>query len=210
MSHPCPDPDATATALHLGLPRGRAWRTTPGDALDGSVIGRFWRAVAGPMSAASRRLCSLIDEFFCSTAVETLDAWALDYGLPDPCDPFLDVCSKVSAVGDTTMSYAIAVAASRGWSISIAEEQITAAQSGTFGFSQFGSGIYAAQQGVVWRVVVSLPLSLAFTGVANRASVFGNGLFGLGFDCPPDIEPLRCLLRRIRPAQVELDITTLS
>lgn len=210
QTHPCPDTDATTAALHLSLPRGRAWRTTPGEALDGSVLGRFWRAVAGPMAATSRRLCTLIDEFFCATAVETLDAWALDYGLPDPCDPFLDVCSKVAAVGDTTTDYAIAVALSRGWSITIGEEFILGPEDGSYASGLYGAQLFGAMQGVAWRVTVDLSGSLAYQAVAGRPPLFGAMLFGDSWACGPDIEALRCLIRRIAPAQCDLVFETVS
>lgn len=120
----CLSTEAHAQALAALRPRGDAWRNSGADDLAGSIMGQFFDALGAPHAAMNARLCALIDEFFCSTAVETLDLWALEYGLPDGCDPFADVCEKVNAVGDTTPEYVIAAAQKRGWSITIDRKSV--------------------------------------------------------------------------------------
>jgi uncharacterized protein YmfQ (DUF2313 family) len=191
-------------------PRGDAWRHGGFDALGGSAMGGFFHALGAAFGPTDRRVCDMVDEFFCSSAVETLERWALDHGVPDGCDPFADVCEKVNAVGDTVPAYAEAAALRRGWSISIDQAFITAVQNGTFGFGQFGQQLFGAQQGVLWSVTVDLSASPAYTVRSSRFPSFGSQQYGDGFDCPPDIEPLRCLMRRIAPAHADLDFITVN
>ncbi len=173
-------------------------------------MGRVFQAFGAVFGAAERRICAMVDKFFCSTASETLDLWALEYGVPDGCDPFADVCEKVNAVGDSTPDYAAAAALLRGWSISIAQEFITAAQAGQFGAGQFGAQIFAAEPGVAWRITIDLSASTAYAGRLSRYPSFGSMQFGDGYNCPPDIEPLTCLIRRIAPAHADLVFTTIN
>ncbi len=191
-------------------PRGDAWRHGGHDALSGSVMGAVFDAFGAAFGPTEQRFCVLIDEFFCSSAVETLDIWALEYGVPDGCDPFADVCEKVNAVGDGIPAYAVAAALKRGWSITIAQEFITSVQDGQFGFGQFGQQLFGAAQGVTWRITVDLAASPAYSVRAGRFPFFGSQQFGDGFDCPPDIGPLSCLIRRIAPAHADLVFITIN
>ena len=100
------------------LPRGRAWGTHDGGPLPGSVAWRFWSAVASVLAFVNTRACALLLEFFCATQSETNDEWMAEYGLPDGCDPFPDLCTKVAAVGGTRCEYLTAVAARAGWAVS--------------------------------------------------------------------------------------------
>ncbi|MET3892770.1 uncharacterized protein YmfQ (DUF2313 family) [Bosea sp. OAE506] len=188
-------------------PRGDAWRHGGHDGIEGSVMGQVFAAFGAAMGPTERRLCALIDEFFCSSAVETLDLWALDYGVPDGCDPFADVCEKVNAVGDSTPEYAEAAALRRGWSIAIAQEWIVAPQSCVMGIGQMGAVRMGAQQGVAWRIAINLAASPAYAPAAIQP-LMGLTRLGLGFNCPPDVEGLRCLVRRIAPAHADLIFTT--
>jgi hypothetical protein len=66
-----------------------------------------------------QRLCAYWKEFYCNTAVESIDQWLLDYGLPDPCDPYGDnLCAKVTAVGGQSCETFVNLAQSTGWVIS--------------------------------------------------------------------------------------------
>lgn len=210
MRSQCHSDEELAAALAALRPRGAAWRHGGFDALGGSIMGDFFTALGAVFGPVERRFCALIDEFFCSSASETIDLWALEYGVPDGCDPFADLCEKVNAVGDSTTAYAKSAALRRGWWIEISEEFLTVVQGGTFGFSQFGTQLFAAQPGVAWRITVDLLASPAFIGRASRPPSFGAQQFGDGFDCPPDIEPLRCMLRRIAPAHADLIFITIN
>lgn len=206
----CRSDEEIAGSIAALRPRGDAWRNGGHDELAGSTMGDFFAALGEVAGAADRRICALVDEYFCSSAKETLDLWALEYGVPDGCDPFADVCEKVNAVGDSIPAYAEGVALDRGWAIVIAEDFITSAQDGQFGFAQFGQQLFGAQQGVAWTITVDLAASPAHAVRASRYPSFGSQQFGDGFDCPPDIEPLRCLIRRIAPAHADLTFITIN
>ena len=131
--------EVLASALKL-LPKGRAWQTHEGgpappldrgfnpgafdnDAFStrskpGSTLFRFWKAVAACFTFVTQRLCDLRLEFWCATHKETHDLWMAEYGLPDLCDPFPDLCTNVAAIGGTRCEYYAAIAARSGWSIS--------------------------------------------------------------------------------------------
>ncbi|PZU95029.1 MAG: hypothetical protein DI527_02065 [Chelatococcus sp.] len=205
----CPSDDEVAAALAALRPRGDAWRHGGFDALEGSVMGGFFAALGAVFGPMHRRFCALVDEFFCSTAVETRDLWALDYGVPDGCDPFADVCEKVNAVGDSIPAYAEAAAARRGWSIAIAEEFITRVQSGRMRNGRMGTMRMAAAQGVAWRIAVDLAASSAYVAKDRRKPLMGRMRLGFAFTCGPDIEPLACLIRRIAPAHADLVFETI-
>jgi hypothetical protein len=199
-----------AAALASLRPRGDAWRHGGFDGLPGSVMGRVFDAMGASFARTDARLCDLVDEFFCSTAIETRDLWALEHGLPDGCDPFADPCEKANAVGDSTTDYAIAAAQRRGWSITIAQEFVTAAQDGGCGVMLAGAGLCAGQQGVLWRVTVNLTLSPAYVARASRPPLAGLMLAGDAIACDADILALVCLVRRIAPAHADLDFATIS
>lgn len=190
-------------------PRGDAWRHGGHDDLEGSVMGQVFAAFGAAFGPTERRLCALIDEFFCSSAVETRDLWALDHGVPDGCDPFADVCEKVNAVGDSIPSYAVAVALRRGWSLAIVQEFITLVQSCRMGHGRVGTLRMGAQDGVAWRITVDLANSPAYVAADSRKPLMGRMLLGYAFDCGPDIEPLVCLIRRIAPAHADLVFETI-
>lgn len=189
-------------------PRGDAWRHGGHDALEGSEMGKVFAAFGGAMGPTERRFCALIDEFFCSSAVETRDLWALDYGVPDGCDPFADVCEKVNAVGDSIPAYAQAAALRRGWSVAIGQVFVTLVQDCRMGHGRLGTLRMGAAQGVEWTITVSLSGSPAYVADDSRRPLMGRMLLGWSFSCGPDIEPLRCLIRRIAPAHADLVFAT--
>ena len=114
----CPTAEETTPQLIALLPRGRAWGTHDGGPFPGSVAWRFWSAVASVLAFVNLRACALLLEFFCATQSETNDQWMAEYGLPDGCDPFPDLCTKVAAVGGAQCEYLTAVAARAGWAVS--------------------------------------------------------------------------------------------
>ncbi len=210
MTLMCPTDAEVASALAALRPRGDAWRNGGSDDLAGSTMGAMFDALGAGFGPTHRRFCALVDEFFCSTSVETLDLWAAEYGVPDGCDPFADLCEKVNAVGDTTTGYVVAAAQRRGWSIEIGEEWIVAAQSAACGLGRAGGMICGAQTGVTWRIVVDLAASPTFSGVRARPALAGLMMAGAALTCPPDIGGLVCLVRRIAPAHADLIFTTIN
>lgn len=189
-------------------PRGDAWRHGGHDGLEGSVMGRVFAAFGASFGPTERRFCALIDEFFCSSAVETRDLWAAEYGVPDGCDPFADICEKVNAVGDGIPAYAEAAALRRGWSITIEQDFVTIVQDCRMGHGRMGALRMGAAQGVAWTITVSLSNSPAYVASDAQKPLMGRMLLGRSFDCGPDIEPLRCLIRRIAPAHADLVFAT--
>ena len=47
---------------------------------------------------------------------ETRDVWEAEYGYPDACEAYENLCEKVTAVGGANCAYFADVAARRGWS----------------------------------------------------------------------------------------------
>ena len=205
----CPSDDEVTASIAALRPRGDAWRHGGYDALAGSTMGGFFAALGEVSGEADRRICALVDEYFCSSAVETRDLWALEYGLPDGCDPFADICEKVNAVGDGIPAYAEAAALRSGWTIHIAEEFITAVEDCSMGMGLMGTMVMGAENGVAWRVSVELAASPSYAGPAEIEPLMGLMLMGDGLDCGPDLSPLACLLRRIAPAHADLVIETI-
>lgn len=193
-----------AVQLAALRPRGEAWRNGGFDALDGSVMGGFFAALGAAIGPTDRRVCDMVDQFFCSSATETLDIWAREYGVPDGCDPFADICEKVNAVGDTVPAYAEAAALRRGWSIAIAEEFITRVEDCCMGMGLMGTMLMGAEQGVTWRIVIDRAASPAYQAPASTGPIMGLMLMADVLDCDPDNEALRCLIRRIAPAHADL------
>jgi hypothetical protein len=188
-------------------PRGDAWRHGGHDGLEGSVMGQVFSAFGAVYGPTERRVCALVDEFFCSSAVETRDLWAVDHGLPDGCDPFADLCEKVNAVGDGTPAYAVAAALRRGWSIAITQEFITRVEDCVAGCGLAGTMISGAEQGVTWLVSVDLAASPAYVAPAATGPIAGLMLMGDAIDCDAGSDALACLIRRIAPAHADLVFT---
>ncbi|TCR69683.1 hypothetical protein [Bosea sp. BK604] len=206
----CRSDEEVARGLAALRPRGDAWRNGGHDGLDGSGMGNTFAALGAAFGPVERRFCALIDEFFCSSAVETLDLWALEYGVPDGCDPFADICEKVNAVGDSIPDYAEAAAQRRGWSIGIAQDFTTLVEDCCMGMGLMGTMIMGAEQGVTWRITIDLAASPAYSAPLDVEPLMGLMLLSDGFDCPPDIEGLRCLIRRIAPAHADLIFETIN
>ncbi|TBW33347.1 hypothetical protein EYW49_20525 [Siculibacillus lacustris] len=191
----CPSLDEVHASLLASLPRGRAWPRTPG-----SVLWRFWRGVADVFTQANDRLCSWQAEFFCRTADESLDDWWIDYGLPDGCDPFPDLCSKVVGSTGGRCVDLQALAARAGWSISCVRDQTVGAGCFQAGCSSAGNGVPMAT--IV--IAISLSASPAYGGAMQVPFLAGNSAWGAGqpLGCGPDVGPLICLLSRVIPAHV--------
>lgn len=199
-----------ALALAALRPRGEAWRHGGFDALEGSMMGGFFAALGAAFGPTDRRVCDMVDQFFCSSATETLDIWAREYGVPDGCDPFADICEKVNAVGDTLPAYAAWAALRRGWSIAISEEFITRVEDCSMGMGLMGTMVLGAEQGVTWRITVDRAASPAYQAPAATGPIMGLMLLGDVLDCDPDNEALRCLIRRIAPAHADLVFQTIN
>lgn len=204
MSLFCPTDQQVALSAAALRPRGDAWRHGGFDALEGSTIGQFFQGLGHAAGPTHRRLCAMVEEFFCSTAVETVPLWQLEYGLPDSCGPFLAVCDKANAVGDSTAAYAVSRAALRGWSIAIEEQWITNVEDCAAGLGLAGTMICGAENGVAWSISVNLAASPAYQATDLAPPIVSLILPGDQLNCDADVDPLRCILRLIAPAHADL------
>jgi len=194
----CPTQDDVREQLLAILPRGRAWATP-----SGSVRWKFFHALAAPIQFANARICALLDEFFCATHSETDDVWMATYGLPDGCDPFPDLCTKVSALGGARCDYWTGVAASAGWSVTCVDIDDAVgfiASCAVASCDMPGVSLGGAQ--LVLRV--SLSGSPAYGGAGQTQALASLMLASDALSCAPDISPLQCLMARILPAHVQV------
>lgn len=205
----CPTLDEiTAQCLAL-LPRGRAWRSHEQDPEPTSVLAQFWKATCGPVAFLHERLCALRREFWCATRVETDDLWMQEYGLPDECDPFPDLCTKVAAIGGTRCEYYSEIAARAGWSIEcVTNDSDCGGAAGNF---EVGCDVPGGMiGGAMIAIIVRLHESPAYLAPLTSGPFAGNLQAGRGLDCDPDISPLKCLLDRVVHAHIEILYSTVE
>jgi uncharacterized protein YmfQ (DUF2313 family) len=204
----CPSEDQIRDQAFALLPRGRAWQTHDGGPKPGGVLYGFWAAFAALVAFVNQRWCQLRREFWWVSASETLDLWQAEYGLPDPCDPFADLCTRVASLGGATCDFYQAFAARAGWSIACIDYRHgcgTLAGAGLAGSAEAGLGISST----VLDVAVFLSASPAFTGARAIQPLAGVLLAGLQLNCPPDIRSLQCLFGRIVHAHVTVNYSTI-
>lgn len=222
----CPTLDEITAATLSLLPRGRAWQTNEGLPRPGfepafnpaafqnnafqtgrensSILWQYWRSFAVVVDYLTQRLCALRLEFWCATVNETLDGWMTEYGLPDECDPFPDLCAKVAAIGGTRCEYYAALAARMGWTISCEEQAIFCGSRAGFMTAgnrktKTGALIGAAQI----RIIVHLNNSPSITGPLIRSSRSGRMRAGQPMSCAEvAMNPLQCLLSRVIHSEI--------
>lgn len=229
--------EVLASAMQL-LPRGRAWQSTEGGPKPGvvqafdspafdaeafqtksrkpSVLMEFWQAVAQAFTFVNQRLCDLRLEFWCATHKETHDLWMLEYGLPDACDPFPDLCTKVAAIGGTRCDYYAMIAARAGWAISCETDIGCGARPGCSsalaGRAMAGKTRYASRL----RVFIDLDNSPAFTGGAlTTRPLVGRFRSGRRMTCVEtisdiNITPLECIMARVVHAEIQIVYEVIS
>ena len=221
----CPTLEEITEATLALLPRGRAWQTNEGGPQPGrdvafaptafqetafattgqriSILWRYWRSYAVVLHYLTQRLCALREEFWCQTVNETRDEWMTEYGLPDACDPFPDLCTKVAAIGGTRCEYYAEVAARMGWSIECGEAIVfcgSIAGRALAGRARAGRTMGTAQL----RVIVHLDSSPAYTGGRSLPALAGRFRAGRRHSCGPDISPLQCLMSRVVHAEIKI------
>lgn len=225
--------ESIAATLKL-LPRGRAWSANDG----GSTFARYWDWLAGLAGAQppswpagfvqtgfyaaigvvrnflETRLCALRLEFWCATMSETRDQWMKEYGLPDACDPFPDLCTKVAAIGGARCEYFNSIIARLGWRAECFERS---AHCGAMaGCSRAGCrGSVAGDQsylGLVIKVHTGEPIVLPTISGLYRAGKAGAIRAGQHPSCDqielPSVQPIRCLMDRIAPAHATIQYVT--
>lgn len=198
MALTCPDTDALTAQVIALLPRGRAWQTDEIGPRSGSVLYGYWRSVAQLFQFVNQRLCDLHAEFFCATRNETDPEWMKEYGLPDSCDPFADVCVKVAATGGATCEYFTQIAALAGWSISCSDP--CGAEAGCAEPLLDATGLSAGNGTLI--ITVHTAESPSYVPIDGSAE---TGLVEAGQPnrCDP-IEAIRCLIDRIAHAHLEI------
>jgi hypothetical protein len=224
MTFHCPTLEEITSATLALLPRGRAWQNNEGGPMPGydpafapeafegnafatkakrhSYLWSYWRSYAVVCHYLTQRLCALREEFWCATVNETRDSWMTEYGLPDECDPFPDLCVKVAAVGGTRCEYYAAVAARMGWSIECLDE--VAGCGARAKCSRAGKGRAGSRpRNATMRIVVHLDQSPAYVEPDVMPSRAGRMRAGRRMSCTgPDLSPLRCIMSRIVHAEI--------
>lgn len=198
----CPDDMLAKTVA--ALPRGRAWQTdgTERDETE-SRLTQYWHAVADAFQFVNKRLCDLRLEFWCASQTETRDQWMAEYGLPDACDPFPDLCMKVAALGGVTCEFYAAAAARIGWNIDCGKDAaICGAMAGCAYAGDAQTGGISNRSRLI--IDVDLKTSPAYTGTYLPPPIVGCIQAGNILACEPDISSLQCLLDRIVHAHVEI------
>lgn len=199
----CPTaPEILASALKI-LPKGRAWQSNEGGPRVGAWLYRFWQSVAEAFAFANQRLCDLRLEFWCATHNETHDLWMAEYGLPDACDPFPDLCAKVAAMGGTRCEYYAAVAARAGWSVAcVINNKRCGSKAGCARAGNAVAGGGASSSRI--QLIVNLAASPAYKGVPRLLPKAGRMKAGRAMKCAPSIEPLECIMSRVVHAEIEI------
>lgn len=203
----CPTVDDITTQALALLPRGRAWRSHRQGPEPSSVLWQYWRAVSEVVGYLTARICALRLEFWCATQSETFDQWMTEYGLPDACDPFPDLCTKVAAIGGTRCEYYAFIAARAGWSIDC---RVVQQDCGDYaGKAQMGCAQVGGQiGGFIVAIIVYLNESPAYVAAAEGEPFLGNFQIGGALACAPDISPLKCVLDRVVHAHIVIDYQT--
>lgn len=195
----CPTQEELQPKLLELLPRGRAWGEGGPGREQGGVIHQFWWAVAGVFAQLHAAICQLALEFFCQTQSLTTATWLEEYGLPDGCDPFPNLCAKVAAFGGVTCDFYATIAAALGWAIACGVG--CGGEAGCMEAGMVGGPVLAPSTLIV---VVTLADSPAFTGVQEIGPVAGYFEAGMSPSCGVDLTSLDCVLRRIVGAHLRL------
>lgn len=226
MSFFCPTEEQVRAQVLALLPRGRAWQTNEGGPIQGfdaafnpeafhneafavtsrkkSVLWQYWAAFANIMWYLQKRLCDLRMEFWCATHNETHDGWMTEYGLPDNCDPFPDLCTKVAALGGTRCEYYQFIAQRAGWALECDVFDPCGSLPGCGGASRAGRFRPGRRGGARVLIRVDLPNSPAFGGILSPIPKAGRMKAGRRLGCGPDLSPLECLLARVVHAEIEI------
>ena len=189
----CPTADQEMAQLVQLLPRGKAWET-----LIGGVRYGFFAALRDILLAFDAMCCTLLREFFCATTTLLESAWMAEYGLPDACDPYPDLCAKVAAIGGATCADYEAIAAGIGWSIACLGPCTSPA-----GSIQAGMAVGNPPGPGVIELLVSISNSPA-AGPQLIPANAGCYAAGAPNDCGYDLTPLDCVLQRVVQAHAEI------
>lgn len=223
----CPTLEQSILATAALLPRGKAWPANdgggtianflawlgalgsripaPGDWPAGFVQAGFVAALGTLRNWVEGQFCALKNEFFCASAVETLDLWNAEYGLPDNCDPYPNLCAKVGYFGSPRCASWVALAASLGWSIACSDFQ-----GGTQADCCYVDNALAnpGTQATIVTITVFLGESSSYGVALSTPSRADNFLADQQLQCQPDITSLQCAFQRLLPAHLTVNYVT--
>ena len=197
-----PADELVAEPLRLLLPRGAAWGTPDGAALDpGSVLSRFWTAIGGGFADAYRALFGVAMESTAATGDKSLEDWEAELGLPDPCLAYTDsrearwraVRVRILSAATVTPADFLALANAMGYTVTIEEPRPFEMGVSECGGEDEIAGSIAGQ--IEWDWIVSVE------GASERN--FEMGASECGVDALTDWSPLEdieCIFRRLAPA----------
>jgi hypothetical protein len=227
----CPTLEQSIEATAQLLPRGRAWPANdramlpnflqwlaglvgvpaPADWPPGFVQMGFVAALGAVRNFLETQLCALRLEFWCQTETLTNDEWMAEYGLPDDCDPFPNLCAKVAALGGRRCELYQELCAANGWIIECVPFANCAGNNAIAGVGLAGNILVGgAPRANQIEIVVFLNESPAFHGGAQTPFLAGLIFAGMPISCEPDITPLQCLMERIAPAHVTVTYQLVS
>ncbi|PHQ72407.1 MAG: hypothetical protein COB93_00250 [Sneathiella sp.] len=206
----CPDREDLFRAFIMLLPRGRAWQThDDGVPRDQSWLQRYWWAVAGESVVLWQSICSMTDQYFCDTVTYMRDELLADYGLPDECDPYGDICTRIAAYGDYGCEHWTAIAAAHGWDIVCSTfEQSCCGQAG-----HARAGYMECNSSPSWlnsqiNITINIATSTAYDDDPCLTNCVGYATTGWARACEISPDSLICLLEKTVPAHVQLNIGT--
>lgn len=205
----CPTPEQITDQAIALLPRGRAWQTDEIGPRPGSILFGFWRAIGEVIGFVSGRLCALREEFFCYSTSEMLSDWNETYGLPDPCDPYIDLCTKVAAQGGARCEDLAAIAAASGWSIACRDANEVCGLVADCGFADNAFAGNATPRSTI-IISVYLAQSPAYSGGFEVLPYADNFIADRALACDPDIAPLVCVLSRVMHAHLAVEYEVVS
>jgi hypothetical protein len=219
----CPSLQDVTNAVLALLPRGRAWQTHEAGPMPGwepafaehafnpeafqtdtrapSILWRYWRSFAVLSHYLLARACAFRQELWCATHSETHDGWMVEYGLPDDCDPFPDLCTKVSAIGGTRCEYYQEIAARIGWTISCEVRDLfcgSLAGSSRAGCAHAGG----FRHGATIFIVIHMDSSPVLGDATFTLPLAGRMRAGQRLICGPNFTAVKCLLARVIHAEI--------
>jgi hypothetical protein len=226
----CPTLEQSIQATAALLPRGRAWPANSAGMVQnflgwlGALVGipapsdyppgygqmGFVAAIGAVRNYLETQLCALRLEFWCATETLTNDLWMAEYGLPDDCDPFPVLCAKVAALGGRRCELYQELCEANGWIIECVANGLCFGVNSYAGGGMAGNMLIGSAPGPNHiGIVVNLEESPAFQGGAQTPFLAGRIFAGMPISCPPDINPLQCLIERIAPAHVVVNYNSI-
>jgi uncharacterized protein YmfQ (DUF2313 family) len=162
-----------------------------------TVLQQYWAAYAEVLEYLHQRACALLEEFFCSTASETRAEWGTEYGFPDACEPWNNLCDKVRATGGSSCAYLASLAARIGYVIECTDCASDGADAGCA-----EAGLSSPCVCTPNRIVIRIDTSKSPSFQAATPFEAGAAVAGCTPPCPVPPEAVVCLIERFKPAHV--------